>query len=225
MRRQRILAHRANYGGKRQGGIEYIVMHYTANDGDSGTSNGRYFEKQLTPPVSAHYFVDDWGVTQTVPDEYVAYHCGAASYRHPTCRNVNSIGVELCDTVRDGTVKPSEQTLKNAAALVGELMERYEVPIAHVVRHYDVTGKRCPAYWVEKPEDFAAFKKRVTEKAEMVEKSEIILDGKRVAVERILKGGVNYTKIRDLAAALGLEVGFEGSIAKLSHRQAAKDGR
>ena len=52
----------------------------------------------------------------------------------------------------------------------------------------------------------------------MVEKSEIILDGQRVPVERILKNGVNYIKIRDLAAALGLEVGFEGSVAKLSHR-------
>ena len=29
------LAHRANYGVRR-GKIEWIVMHYTANDGDSG---------------------------------------------------------------------------------------------------------------------------------------------------------------------------------------------
>ena len=32
------LAHRANYGVRR-GKIEWIVMHYTANDGDSGMSN------------------------------------------------------------------------------------------------------------------------------------------------------------------------------------------
>lgn len=218
MRRQMIPAHRANYGGRRQAEIAYIVMHYTANDGDSGLSNARYFQRKLTPPVSAHYFVDDWGVTQTVPDEYVAYHCGAAAYRHPKCRNVNSIGVELCDTRRDGTVGPTEQTLENAAELVRELMERYDVPPERVIRHFDVTGKNCPAYWVREPEGFAAFKKRVTEGAEMVEKSEIILDGRRVPVKRILKNGVNYIKVRDLAAALGLEVGFEGSVAKLSHR-------
>lgn len=197
--------------------MEYIVLHYTANDGDSGLSNARYFGQRLTPPVSAHYFVDDWGVTQTVPEEYVAYHCGAAAYRHPACRNENAIGVELCDTRRDGTVAPSEQTLKNAAALVWELMQRHHVAIERVVRHYDVTGKRCPAYWVDRPEGFAAFQRRVLEEEEMVEKSEIILDGRRVPVERILKGGVNYIKVRDLAAALGLEVGFTGSIAELRH--------
>lgn len=193
------------------------MLHYTANDGDSGLSNARYFGQRLTPPVSAHYFVDDWGVTQTVPEEYVAYHCGAAAYRHPTCRNENAIGVELCDTRRDGTVAPSEQTLKNAAALVWELMQRHHVAVERVVRHYDVTGKRCPAYWVDRPEGFAAFQRRVLEEEEMVEKSEIILDGRRVPVERILKGGVNYIKVRDLAAALGLEVGFTGSIAELRH--------
>lgn len=217
MNRRLILANRANYGGRRQGGVEYIVLHYTANDGDSGLSNARYFGQRLTPPVSAHYFVDDWGVTQTVPEEYVAYHCGAAAYRHPACRNENAIGVELCDTRRDGTVAPSEQTLKNAAALVWELMQRHHVAIERVVRHYDVTGKRCPAYWVDRPEGFAAFQRRVLEEEEMVEKSEIILDGRRVPVERILKGGVNYIKVRDLAAALGLEVGFTGSIAELRH--------
>lgn len=217
MNRRLILANRGNYGGRRRGGVEYIVLHYTANDGDSGLSNARYFGQRLTPPVSAHYFVDDWGVTQTVPEEYVAYHCGAAAYRHPTCRNENAIGVELCDTRRDGTVAPSEQTLKNAAALVWELMQRHHVAIERVVRHYDVTGKRCPAYWVDRPEGFAAFQRRVLEEEEMVEKSEIILDGRRVPVERILKGGVNYIKVRDLAAALGLEVGFTGSIAELRH--------
>ena len=70
------LAHRANYGVRR-GKIEWIVMHYTANDGDSGMSNARYFQKALNPVASAHYFVDDREIVQSVPDEYVAYHCGA----------------------------------------------------------------------------------------------------------------------------------------------------
>lgn len=53
---------------------------------------------------------------------------------------------------------------------------------------------------------------------EMVEKSKIIVDGKEVPVERILKDGTNYVKIRDLAAALGLEVSSKGNIAVLSHK-------
>ena len=49
----------------------------------------------------------------------------------------------------------------------------------------------------------------------MVEQSKMIVDGKTVPVARILKNGTNYVKIRDVAAALGLEVGFTGNIAVL----------
>ncbi|MCQ2355456.1 MAG: hypothetical protein MJ014_00285 [Methanocorpusculum sp.] len=54
---------------------------------------------------------------------------------------------------------------------------------------------------------------------EMVEKSKIIVDGKEVPVERILKNNTNYIKIRDLAAALGLKVGFQGNIATLDSKK------
>ena len=77
------LAHRSNYGGKRTQTIKWIVMHYTANDGDSDESNGRYFQQPLNPVASAHYFVDDDSITRSVPDDFVAYHCGARTYKHP----------------------------------------------------------------------------------------------------------------------------------------------
>lgn len=54
---------------------------------------------------------------------------------------------------------------------------------------------------------------------EVVEKSKIIVDGKEVAVERILKNGTNYVKVRDIAAALDLEVGNKGNIAVLKHKE------
>lgn len=53
----------------------------------------------------------------------------------------------------------------------------------------------------------------------MVEKSKIIVDGKEIAVERILKNGTNYIKVRDLAAALDLEVSSKGNIAVLKHKE------
>ena len=46
----------------------------------------------------------------------------------------------------------------------------------------------------------------------------MIVDGKSVPVERILKNGTNYIKIRDVAKALNLEVGFQGNIAVLSRK-------
>lgn len=61
--------------------------------------------------------------------------------------------------------------------------------------------------------------KNAGEETEMVEKSKIIVDGKEVAVERILKDGTNYVKVRDLAAALDLEVSNKGNIAVLNHKE------
>lgn len=61
--------------------------------------------------------------------------------------------------------------------------------------------------------------KNAEEETEMVEKSKIIVDGKKIAVERILKNGTNYIKVRDIAAALDLEVSNKGNIAVLKHKE------
>ena len=217
VRIKKQLACRSNYGGRRTNRIEWIVMHYTGNDGDSDESNARYFESPLNPVASAHYFVDDDSITRSVPDEFVAYHCGAQSYKHAHCRNANSIGVELCDARRDGAVMATEKTLQNAAELVYWLCRQYEIPYDHIITHYMVTGKLCPAYWVH-GDGLIRFRKQVEEVGEVVEQAKMIVDGKSVPVERILKNGTNYIKIRDVAKALNLEVGFQGNIAVLSRK-------
>jgi N-acetylmuramoyl-L-alanine amidase CwlA len=150
MVRKQRLAHRSNYGNQRNlGSIKFLVIHYTLNDGDSDESNGIYFANNVTK-TSAHYFVDSDSVTQTVPDNYVAYHCGTTgTYKHVACRNTNSIGIEICDDKKNGLVYPSAQTIGNAVALTKELMEKYSIPPERVIRHFDVTGKKCPAYWVD----------------------------------------------------------------------------
>lgn len=56
------------------------------------------------------------------------------------------------------------------------------------------------------------------EDAEMVEKGKIIVDGKEYAVERILKDGTNYIKIRDIADVLGYNVNNQGSTAVLKKK-------
>ncbi len=142
------LCRRENYGGIRAQKVKYIVMHYTGNDGDTDESNANYFANNNTGKTSAHWFVDDDSATLSVPEEFVAYHCGGSCYYHPECRNANSIGVELCDTRRDGTYGFTEKTVDNALELVRELMEKYHVPVENVVRHYDVTHKICPAPFV-----------------------------------------------------------------------------
>ena len=66
------LANKANYGSKRDlSKIKYLVIHYTSNDGDSDEANGKYFAREIVR-ASAHYFIDDDSVTQSVPDNYAA---------------------------------------------------------------------------------------------------------------------------------------------------------
>lgn len=145
MNKLAIACNMSNYGGQRTGKVKYIVVHYTAGNGDTAEDNGRYFEANHVG-ASAHWFVDERNAVLSVPEDCVAWHCGGSVYFHPSCRNSNSIGVELCSIKNaDGEYGFRRETLENAAALVRELMERYHVTIENVLRHYDVTGKKCPA--------------------------------------------------------------------------------
>jgi N-acetylmuramoyl-L-alanine amidase CwlA len=79
-----------------------------------------------------------------VKDEDIAWHCGAKSYKHKECRNSNSIGVELCvKKDKNGKWYYTDATKQAAVRLFAYLMDKYDIPLDHVLRHYDVTGKTC----------------------------------------------------------------------------------
>ena len=152
-------ANSGNYGGTRSASeIKYLVLHYTGNNGDSAVNNARYFQSNLVKS-SAHYFVDDTTVYRSVPDLKVAWAVGGNLYSdvsqtgggtmYGIITNQNSISIELCDSLQDDTYQASEQTLENAVQLCRELMAQYEIPLSHVYRHFDVTGKHCPRYFVD----------------------------------------------------------------------------
>lgn len=209
------LARRENYGDRRSTSqIKYIVIHYTANDGDTDEANGKYFRNNVVK-ASAHYFVDDDSVTQSVPDDYVAWSVGGRKLNDTDktgggklfgiANNTNSISIELCDTKRDGKVMATETTMANAAELCKKLMAKYNVPIDRVIRHFDVTGKHCPAYMMDAT-SWNNFKKRLTSTTAPVKPSTPTqnLDGFRVSVTirdlNIRKGpGTNYTKVGVIA--------------------------
>lgn len=157
--RKTVLAHKSNFGGTRAlSSIRYIVLHYTANDGDSDESNTKYFQAP-DRNASAHYFVDDDSITQSVPDNFIAWSVGGKKYTdcektgggkmYGIATNANSISIEMCDTKKDGKLQATEKTMKNAAALCMELMEKYNIDISRVIRHFDVNGKHCPAYFMD----------------------------------------------------------------------------
>lgn len=155
-------AHLWNYQKGRTQPIEYIVVHYTTNTGDTAQNNLDYFARTKTG-TSAHYFVDENEVCQSVQDTDVAWHCGSKNPRHPYCRNANSIGVEMCNSV--GSVP--EAVRDRTAAFVRQKMKEYGIDSSHVLRHYDVTGKRCPAPWVDNPAEWMEFKKMLEEDDDM----------------------------------------------------------
>ncbi len=164
------LANSGNYGGSRNASqIRYLVYHYTGNDGDMAANNAKYFQNNIVK-ASAHYFVDDTTVWRSVPDLKVAWSVGGSKYANAdktgggtmygVITNTNSISIEMCDTIRNGVYQASEATLANAAALGRALMEKYDIPIENVYRHFDVTGKHCPSYLVN-AQKWAEFKKRL----------------------------------------------------------------
>lgn len=148
----------SNYRAGRTQPVRYIVMHYTANNGDTAKNNCDYYHRVGGLQASAHYFCDEHGAMQSVRECDTAWHCGARAYWHPECRNANSIGIEMCSRKRaDGSYYIKPETVANAAALAREIMQRYGIDTDHVLRHYDVTGKRCPMPWVDDPAQWTAF--------------------------------------------------------------------
>ena len=149
-----------NYRVGRTSVIKFIVIHYTAGNGDTAKNNVDYFANNKNLSASAHYFVDEKMVWQSVKDADTAWHCGGKTYKHPQCRNDNSIGIELC-SIKDsaGNYYFKDETIKNAAELTKSLMAKYNIPAENVIRHYDVTGKVCPAPMVNNTTLWNNFKK------------------------------------------------------------------
>ncbi len=147
-----LLANPANYGSSRNASsIQYLIYHYTANKTDKAKSNANYFKNNVVK-ASAHYFVDENDIYQSVEDLKTAYSVGGAKWSdcastgggsmYGKITNANSISIEMCST--NGVI--SEAAIWNAVTLGKELMQKYHIPISNVYRHFDVNGKHCPGW-------------------------------------------------------------------------------
>lgn len=157
-------AAKGNYGGTREK-IKYIVVHYTANNKDTAKNNAEYFKNNIVG-ASAHFFVDENEIYQSVPDYYAAYSVGGNKYPNTKgakyygkCTNENSISVELCDSVNSVPQRTEDLAVK----LIRNLMAKHNVPISRVIRHYDVNGKICPKTFVKDEKAWNEFKERLKE--------------------------------------------------------------
>ena len=143
---RKIITNRSQLGGKRPlSAIKFIVIHDTANDkrGADAMAHYRYLQ-HTSRSGSAHYYVDDHEIVQTIDDSVVAWSVGDKWARKNATRddvtNYNSVSVELC--INEGIDKA--KAYQNVLWLTRQLMQKYH---AEVVRHFDATGKPCPSTW------------------------------------------------------------------------------
>ena len=147
------------YDGEALGEVTNIVVHYVANPGSTAIANRNYFNSLADGhgvSASAHFIIGlDGEIIQCVPLECVAWANGSRE------SNLHSISIECCHPTSDGHF--NEKTLESLRQLVKWLCEKYSLQKDAIIRHYDVTGKDCPRYFVAHPDEWEAFKESVFE--------------------------------------------------------------
>jgi len=155
--------------------FEFIVLHYVGAV-STARNNGSYYGNTPNIGASAHFFVDEREIVSSVPLTMAAGHCGVDysngqapfwNGKGTYSTNRRSIGIEMCckrTAAGEWYIEP--ETVTRTVGLVKWLMQEFNIPLDHVIRHYDVCWKNCPAPWVEHPEQWAAFKKRLIEEEE-----------------------------------------------------------
>lgn len=141
--------------------VDKIVVHYTGNPGTTAQANRDYFESLATNPVtsaSSHFVIGlDGEIIQCVPLNEIAFASNEA--------NSYSLSIECCHP--DDSGEFTTETYNQCVELVAELCDYYHLdPERDVIRHYDVTGKNCPKFYVEHPEEWEMFLGFVKERME-----------------------------------------------------------
>ena len=151
--------------------INGIVIHYTANPGSTAQNNRDYFEglkDSHETKVSSHFVVGIEGeIIQCIPSSEIAYASNS--------RNSDTLSIECCHT--DETGKFTEATYTSLVRLTGWLCYRFNLTSQDVIRHYDVTGKICPKYFVDHPAAWEQFKADVGEQIKVVEQEVLAEEG------------------------------------------------
>ena len=145
-----IPAKAISYGGTRAlSAVKYIVIHYTAGNGDTAIAECNYFKNGNTRSAGAHFFVDQAGACyQSIALNRTAWSVGGfytkangAGTYYNICTNANSVSIELCDNLNKD---PSAKQISATKTLVSYI--KSQCPNAKtIIRHWDVNGKACPA--------------------------------------------------------------------------------
>lgn len=135
--------------------ITGIVVHYTANPGSTAQNNRDYFnglKDSHETEASSNFIVGlDGEIIQCVPTWEMAYASNS--------RNIDTVSIECCHP--DETGKFTDETYRSLVQLTAWLCVKFNLTEDQVIRHYDVTGKNCPKYFVENEDAWAQFKEDV----------------------------------------------------------------
>lgn len=130
--------------------IKYLVIHDTGNTSRAADAMTHYrYLQNATRYGSAHYYLDDKEIIQTIGDSFVAWAIGDKwgygnnPNRVKDAYNSNSLSIELC--INSDIDK--DKAYKNLVELTKNLMAKFKVPPERVIRHFDATGKSCPGSW------------------------------------------------------------------------------
>nr|MBP3599362.1 N-acetylmuramoyl-L-alanine amidase [Eubacterium sp.] len=142
--------------------VKGIVVHYTANPGTDAMANRNYFnnlprineKKSQKTYVSSHFVIGLEGeIVQCIPTAEMAY----ASNN----RNSDTVSIECCHKNRNG--KFTTETYESLVKLTTYLCVKFDLTEEDLLRHFDITGKNCPKYFVENQDKWDDFKRRVGE--------------------------------------------------------------
>ena len=135
--------------------VTTLVIHYVGNAGTSAMDNREYFEDLKDTHItsaSSHFIISlDGEIVQCIPLSEVAYASND--------RNNDTIAIECCHPEADG--KFSDATYASLVELSAFLCKSFHINPQELLRHYDVSGKLCPLYYVEHPDEWQELKDRI----------------------------------------------------------------
>lgn len=118
---------------------KYIVVHNTAND--ASANNEINYMITNNSEVSFHFAVDDIEIVQGINEDRNSWHCGDGANGKG---NRNGISIEICYSKTGG--QRFDKAELSACELISMLMQKYDIPLSNVKRHYDFAPdhKYCP---------------------------------------------------------------------------------
>lgn len=159
--KQLLTVNKYSRPGKSISIVNGIVIHYVANPGTTAQQNRDYFEGLKNQSGSKNVFASsnfviglDGEIIECVPVGEVAYASND--------RNNDTISIECCHPESDG--KFTDETYDSLVILTAWLCKELDLSPKEVIRHYDVTGKICPKYFVDHEDAWKQFHKDVRKK-------------------------------------------------------------